>query len=144
MRNLFVFNILILVAIVLNSCNSDSGTASPDNTEVKFEITKFDFGKLEHKADASIEFMFTNIGDKPLIITNVSSSCGCTVPSYPKDALKPGEKASIKVKYDSNRVGVFHKSVKVFCNTDDSPVKLEISGEVKGPELPKNDSLPTL
>ncbi len=136
MRKLLIISTL-LISLAFTSCSSDSGNS--EQTEIEFDKTNFDFGKLPHKADAKVEFFFENKGTNPLIITNVTSSCGCTVPDYPKEALQPGQRASIKVKYDSNRVGVFHKSVKVFCNAANSPVKLEIGGEILSPKIDTNN-----
>ena len=65
-----------------------------------------------------------------LIITNVKSSCGCTVPSYPKEPVKKSKKEKIHVKYDTKRIGNFNKTITVYSNAKNSPVKLHIKGEV--------------
>ena len=61
-------------------------------------------------------FVFTNVGDEPIIIRRIQSSCGCTVPKKPEAPIMPGEKGEIKVSYDTNRVGGFSKSITIFSN----------------------------
>jgi len=96
-----------------------------------FENETIDYGTIEQNADGQREFAFTNNGDKPLIIMNAQGSCGCTVPDAPKEPIAPGAKAVIKVKYDTNRVGAFTKTVTVTSNASTTPKVLTIKGEVK-------------
>nr|MDP6908462.1 DUF1573 domain-containing protein [Flavobacteriales bacterium] len=78
------------------------------------------------------EFVFTNSGTEPLIISKAKGSCGCTVPEWPKEPIAPGAKASIKVKYDTKRVGPISKSVTITSNSvDSSTALLKIKGSVK-------------
>lgn len=135
-RKISFIPVLFLI-IGLFSCN-DAGNSSTES-RIEFKNTEFDFGNIPYKAEATYEFTFTNTGKKPLIITNVKSSCGCTVPSYPAEPVKPGESASISVRYDSKRIGVFSKSVEVYTNGKNSPVKLRIKGEVKEEGSKEND-----
>jgi len=69
-----------------------------------------------------------------LIISDVQTSCGCTVPEWTKEPLRSGKKGMLTIKYDAAFPGVFHKTVEVTYNGPDSPVSLEISGEVEYPE----------
>lgn len=96
-----------------------------------FENETIDYGIIEQNADGQREFALVNNGNKPLIITNAQGSCGCTVPDAPKGEIAPGAKAVIKVKYDTNRVGVFTKTVTVTSNASTTPKVLTIKGEVK-------------
>jgi hypothetical protein len=75
-------------------------------------------------------FWFTNDGSEPLIITMVKTSCGCLVPSYPKEPIMPGERNVIKVHYDTNRIGPINKSVTVSTNISDYPIVLRVLGNV--------------
>jgi len=70
--------------------------------KIEFKADTIDYGTVEKGADGVRVFEFTNTGDAPLIISNVKSSCGCTVPSKPKDPIMPGDSGEIKVKYDTN------------------------------------------
>ncbi len=98
--------------------------------QIKFEKTTHDFGKLKQDAPAEFEFVFKNIGDAPLILTNVASTCGCTVPTWPKEPILPGKEGKIFVKYDSHRLGTFSKTITVESNAKSGPVYLTIKGEV--------------
>ena len=84
--------------------------------EMKFEKTTVDYGTIEQNSEPLRTFSFKNEGDAPLIITGARGSCGCTVPSYPKQPIAPGETAVIEVRYDTKRVGPFRKSVRITTN----------------------------
>jgi len=100
--------------------------------EIEFEKEVHDFGTLTQGGDASTEFKFTNTGMEPLIISNSRGSCGCTVPSWPRQPIKPGESAAIKVKYDSNRIGPINKSVTITSNASNTPTKvIRIKGNIE-------------
>jgi hypothetical protein len=98
-----------------------------------------DYGTIAQNADGKREFVFTNNGNKPLIITNVTASCGCTVPSYPKEPIAPGAKGTIGVKYDTARVGAFTKTITVASNAEGVPSKvITIKGTVLAADAPKS------
>lgn len=111
--------------------------AQVGGAEIEFEKEIHDFGTLKQGADASTEFVFKNTGSEPLVISNAQGSCGCTVPTWPKTPVKPGESATIKVKYDSNRVGPINKSVTITSNASNETTKiLRIKGNIIAPEVP--------
>jgi len=99
--------------------------------KIEFEKDVHDFGTLDQGGDATTEFVFTNTGDAPLLISNARGSCGCTVPVWPREPIAPGKSASIKVRYDSNRVGPINKSVTINTNGSDTPITLRIKGLIK-------------
>ena len=103
---------------------------SKSKDEMAFQTLSHDYGSIVYGADGTYKFVFTNNAKKPLVITNVKSSCGCTVPSWPKEPIQPGEKGSITVKYNTKIPGTFNKSVQVFSTAENSPVKLSIRGKV--------------
>jgi len=107
--------------------------ANPNAPEITFEETSHDFGTIQKGEDCTHDFKFKNTGKEPLILANCQASCGCTAPSCPKEPIAPGASGSVKVKYDSNRVGVFTKTVTVTSNAKNSPVTLSIKGKVDGP-----------
>ena len=110
---------------------------NPNAATIDFETEVVDYGTVEKGANGEREFKFTNNGKEPLIITSARGSCGCTVPSWPKEPIAPGESAVIKVKYDTQRVGPINKSVTVNSNAK-TPVKvLRIKGKVVKPEQVK-------
>lgn len=99
---------------------------------IQLETVDMDYGTIEKGADGVREFKFKNTGTAPLVIENAVGSCGCTVPSYPKETIMPGQSNSIKVKYDTNRVGPFTKYVTLTTNDpNNKEVRLKIFGDVK-------------
>ncbi len=100
--------------------------------EIKFEKTEISYGSIEKGANGERIFKFTNTGTAPLIISSAKGSCGCTVPTYPKEPIMPGQQGEIKVKYDTQRVGAFTKYVTLTTNaTNETSTRLKISGDVK-------------
>ena len=109
-----------------------------DGAGMLFENETIDYGTIPHNADGKREFTFVNNGTKPLIITNATGSCGCTVPSFPKEPIAPGAKAVIGVKYATDRVGTFTKTVTITSNAEGAASKvLTIKGTILGDETPK-------
>ncbi len=96
-----------------------------------FASQTIDYGTIAHNADGNRQFTFTNNGNKPLIITNTQGSCGCTVPTAPKEPIAPGATGIIGVKYATDRVGPFTKTVTVTSNAEGKPsVVLTIKGTI--------------
>ena len=94
--------------------------------------TDKDFGKIEEGKNLEVSFRFKNIGDKPLVISNVSASCGCTVPETPKEPYAPGQTGVIKASFNSSgKVGPNSKQVNVFANLDPAMTTLNFRVEVK-------------
>ena len=87
-----------------------------NEAEIKFDKTTHDYGNILKGDDGNCEFRFTNVGKSDLILTNVRSSCGCTVPVWPKEPIAPGESSVIKVRYNTMRIGMISKSVTVESN----------------------------
>ena len=97
---------------------------------IKFDKTTHDYGTIEQRSNGACEFKFTNEGKVPLILTNVRSSCGCTVPTWPREPILPGQSKVIKVKYDTKRLGVINKTIHVYSNAVTPSVTLRIKGKV--------------
>ena len=115
--------------------------ATTAGAEISFEKDVHDFGDMKQHGDASTEFKFTNTGTEPLIISNAKGSCGCTVPQWPKEPIKPGESNVIKVKYDSKRIGPINKSVTITSNAANTPTKvIRIKGKIDA--APKEETTP--
>ncbi len=98
-----------------------------------FDGTNRDFGSIKHGEPLDVSFRFKNTGNKPLVISNVSASCGCTVPEVPKKPYAPGETGVIKASFDSNKGQVGHnsKTVTVFANTNPEAITLTFSVDIK-------------
>lgn len=99
--------------------------------EFEFDKETIDYGEIAKSSNGEKIFTFTNTGDKPLIIKNIQSSCGCTVPKKPEKPIMPGEKGEIKVSYDTNRIGGFSKSITIFSNAKNPRKVIRIKGIVK-------------
>ncbi|WP_291100993.1 MULTISPECIES: DUF1573 domain-containing protein [unclassified Flavobacterium] len=96
-----------------------------------FDTETIDYGTIAHNAEPNRKFEFTNNGNKPLIITNTQGSCGCTVPTTPKEPIAPGARGVIGVRYATDRIGAFTKTVTVSSNAEGMPSKvLTIKGTV--------------
>lgn len=82
--------------------------------------TIVDFGEVDSKTDVGYRILkFTNDGATPLTITNIKPSCGCTVPEWPTEPIKPGKSSEIKIKYDITRIGGISKTITVTTNEPD-------------------------
>ena len=129
-----IFTVLVLGLI------SFSATAQ----EFKFEEETINYGKIDKGSDGKRVFVFTNVGDQPIVIKKIQSSCGCTVPKKPEKPVMPGEKGEIKVSYATNRVGGFSKSITIYSNAKNPTKVLRIKGLVnKGISLEKKKSILT-
>jgi hypothetical protein len=116
--------------------------ASVSLAEIKFDTEYHDFGTVPYGGNGTHEFKFTNTGKEPLIISDAQGSCGCTVPTYPKNVpIKPGETQVIKVTYDTKRPGNFTKTVTVNSNAKTAQKVLTIKGVVESP--PVEESFPS-
>ncbi len=100
---------------------------------MEFDATEVDYGTIEQNADPLRVFNFKNNGDQPLVIKHAKGSCGCTVPTYPKEPIMPGETGVIEVRYDTKRIGPFTKSVTLTTNEAAGRRVLKIKGKVNKP-----------
>lgn len=118
-----------------------ASSLKPEN--MYFAVSVHDFGTIPEGPAAEHEFEFTNTGKEPIVISNVSASCGCTTPSYSKEPVLPGKKGKIKASYNTNgRVAPFTKSITI--NSNAGTKVLTIKGEVeKAPSnsVPATNSL---
>jgi hypothetical protein len=104
---------------------------NPNAAQISFAEESYTFGELPEGPQATHEFKFTNTGKEPLILSNVRASCGCTTPSWPKDAILPGKDAIILVTYNTQgRVGPFTKSITITSNAASDKKVIYIKGTV--------------
>ncbi|MBK8887967.1 MAG: DUF1573 domain-containing protein [Saprospiraceae bacterium] len=128
MKNVFFF----LLSFVTFQLVGQPSNNNPKEAFAKmtFAATTVDYGIISKGSEPTRTFNFKNTGNAPLLITDAKASCGCTVPTFPKDAIMPGESSTITVRYDTNRIGVISKSITITSNAGE-PVVLKITGEVK-------------
>ena len=141
MKKLFVLFSALFLMCTIAFAQSNETVEKQNGPEITFKETIHDFGSIPYKGNGSYEFVFVNTGNEPLILTQPKSSCGCTVPEWPKQPILPGQSNSIKVTYkNTDKPGTFNKYVTVFSNAlVNKEIKLHIKGTV---EAEPTDSTP--
>lgn len=127
---------ILLVAIIINIPvlifgQSKPGDISGENApKIVFNKTSHDFGELTLFSPVFCEFKFYNKGKSPLILSDISATCGCTVPSWPKKPIMMGDSGVIVINYMPDETGIIDKNVTVYSNATKLPVTLELTGRV--------------
>jgi hypothetical protein len=137
MKRFTLFVVAVFAAFAVFAQSAAQGNVAEENPnapEISFDKTVHDYGAVPYKGDGKCEFKFTNSGQEPLILTNVRSSCGCTVPKWPREPILPGQSEVIHVEYKTNRIGRINKTVTVQSNARTKSVVLRIQGQVLSPE----------
>lgn len=116
------------------------GEVTSSGPIMTFESKTVDYGTLEQHGEPLRVCTFTNTGTEPLVIKNARGSCGCTVPTYPKEPIMPGESSKIEIRYATNRLGKFSKTVTLTTNEVGEKHVLKVIGEVLKPET---ENVPT-
>ncbi len=101
-----------------------------DGPKMIFESLIVDYGTIEQNSDPLRLITFTNTGNEPLVIKNARGSCGCTVPTWPKEPIMPNEKSQLEIRYATNRIGKFSKKVTLTTNAAGAPIVLTVKGNV--------------
>lgn len=143
MKKLF-FSVLA-AGMLLSACNQSANkvkaadstvAAAPpavaaDGPEMKFEYATHDFGKIQEGDKVTYKFNFANTGKSPLIITDAVASCGCTIPTWPKAPIKPGDGGQVVVTFNSTgKKGLQDKMVTITANTNPRQNVVHLVGEV--------------
>ncbi len=108
--------------------NNNKVTSAKTITQIELEDNSVDLGNIEMGKSNYGFFHIKNTGENPLIISHISTSCGCTSVEYDKKPVDPGKETEIKVEMNPDETGYFNKMIEVHCNIEDSPIKLTISG----------------
>ncbi|MCL6294258.1 DUF1573 domain-containing protein [Jejuia spongiicola] len=119
-----------LITILFIGLISFSVNAQDKVAKIEFKSETIDYGTIEKGSNGVRVFEFTNTGEAPLIISKVSSSCGCTIPKKPEGPILPGATGKIEVKYDTKRVNPIRKTITVISNAETPTVALKIKGLV--------------
>ena len=122
-------NILFLFFLVCSVYSLGQNSAY-----ITFDSLTINYGKILQGDNGTVDFKFTNTGDRDLKINKVRSSCGCTIPKKPDSLIAPGVSDLIKVNYDTERIGIINKTIIVNSNAANGTVILKITGEVLDPE----------
>lgn len=141
MRKIFACALLFVLGIgLVFAQNTTSDKSEPRAAVITFDKTTHDFGTFsEDDPVVKCTFTFTNEGDAPLVIHQAIASCGCTVPTYTRMPVKPGEKGTVEVTYngDGKFPGNFKKSITVRTNAKEPMVRLFITGNMTASEKDK-------
>lgn len=108
---------------------------------MSFESMNVDYGTIEQHGDPLRVLKFTNTGKEPLVIKNCKGSCGCTVPTWPKEPIMPGESGEIEIRYATNRLGKINKTVRITTNEGSDPHVIKVLGNILQKE--EEESLPS-
>lgn len=130
--------LFITVIFLTIPCSAQEQATSKNVGVFDFEKEVINYGTIEKNDNGLRTFSFTNRGTAPIVISKVKTSCGCTVPTYPKQAIMPGESANIDIKYATNRVGTFNKTITILSNADEQKKTLRIKGTVIEKSLSKS------
>ena len=137
-KKILSFTLLLFSSAILFAQEKPSlsnvGNDNTNQASFKFNEEEFNFGTIKQGENIKHDFEFTNTGKEPLIISNASGSCGCTVPEWPKEPIAPGAKAMIKVTFNSaGKQGVQDKTVTLQSNAQQNPMVLHLKGNVDRP-----------
>ena len=130
---------LILMCAVVLGFAFTASAQTDTKPEFKFTAEKYDFGKIPQGKPVSTNFEFTNIGEEPLILTNVQPTCGCTIADYTKTPVKKGDKGIITITYNAAVVAPFSKTIVVTSNAKTPTKYIVISGEVVAKPAPSTE-----
>lgn len=133
--------LVVLTGLVLGQAACDNRRQAESSKEAtagkmpKIELKEkqvFDFGEITEGDTVEHDFQFTNVGEFPLIINNITASCGCTTPEWPREPIAPGQQSAIKVRFNSKgKVGLNNKTVTIFANTEPAMSDLQFRVMVK-------------
>lgn len=139
MKKLLVLSFFVALTFgALKAQNTTTQQAPANGPKIEFAALEHNYGQIQKGGDGNCAFTFTNEGTEPLILSNVRASCGCTTPSWTKEPVMPGQTGTIKVKYNTNNVGGFTKTITVTSNAVNNPrVVLKIKGNVQNPNANK-------
>ena len=139
MKKIFLLYIyFVSIGVFANAQDAKTLTST---AEITFEKELYDYGTIDYGSDGSYAFKFTNTGKDPLVITNATGSCGCTVPKWPKEPILKGQSAYINVTYDTKRPGPFTKTVTINSNAKSASKVITINGVVRSQEQ-TDDQMP--
>ncbi|MCW3102960.1 MAG: hypothetical protein JWO09_1400 [Bacteroidetes bacterium] len=122
-----------LLCLFTGSARAQTIPVNPNAPVMTFQSRVYDYGTVPYQGNGICEFKFSNTGKEPLIISNVQGSCGCIVPNYPKEPIRPGGTGVIKVRYDTGRVGVFEKTLTISSNASEPSIVIRVKGKVLPP-----------
>jgi len=144
MKKILLFLFIGIISFSVNAQTKEEIKKDYTGPVFEFENEVIDYGEIAQNSDGNRVFKFKNIGKSPIIISQVKGSCGCTVPTKPEEPIMPGETGEINVKYATNRIGPFSKTVTITSNAFEPTKVLRVKGRViekPADELQKKKSI---
>jgi hypothetical protein len=122
---------LLTISTSVQSQSKNTDTTNQNAPVITFDNLVHDYGSIPKGGDGNCVFTFKNTGNEPLVLSNVTTSCGCTIPSWNKEPILPGKTGVIKVNYTrTNTVGIISKQITVTSNAKNGTIILSIKGTV--------------
>lgn len=136
MKKLVILFSILIVSVCCSKKESTAVDGSGAISKIVFDEPEYNFGKIKQGDVVPHTFTFKNTGENDLIISNATASCGCTIPEWPKEPIKPGASGEIKVQFNSTgKSGVQNKVISVIANTDPNATNVVLKGEVEVPTV---------
>jgi hypothetical protein len=127
MKHLFSLLLAFCCFGIAQAQNNEQGPAA----KIEFSEASHDFGDIKQGSVVEWTFKFKNVGSVPLVLTNVATTCGCTAPEWPRDAIAPGATSEIKVRFNSTgKTGMQNKVVMVYSNAVNNPERIKIIANI--------------
>lgn len=137
MKNIFFLFLLCLASASIVSAQgtldadpADGNQGISDGPVMSFESLEVPYGEIAQHSEPLRNLAFTNTGTEPLVIKSARGSCGCTAPTWPKEPIMPGEEANIEIRYATDRIGKFSKTVTITTNEGGDPHVVKVFGNV--------------
>lgn len=138
MKHLIILAVFSLLTVGMYGQANEKATdetEKPVPTSVQgpimtLESLTVDYGDIKQGSEPLRTVAFTNTGTEPLVISNAKGSCGCTVPTWPREPIGPGESAVIEIRYDTKRLGGINKTVKLTTNDETGTYVLRVKGNI--------------
>ena len=139
----YLLSLCFILTAAVGFSQLEPSDQNTDGPMMNLESLVVDYGEIEQNSEPLRVLNFTNTGTEPLIIKSARGSCGCTVPEWPKEPIMPGEASTIEIRYATNRLGKFSKTVTLTTNEDGEPRVIKVQGNVSQgedsvPEAPAN------
>lgn len=139
----YLLSLCFILTAAVGFSQLEPSDQNMEGPTMNLESLVVDYGEIEQNSEPLRVLNFTNTGTAPLIIKSARGSCGCTVPEWPKEPIMPGEASTIEIRYATNRLGKFSKTVTLTTNEEGEPRVIKVQGHVREgennvPEAPAN------
>ncbi|MDD3878181.1 MAG: DUF1573 domain-containing protein [Bacteroidales bacterium] len=122
--------IITVLLIIFFSSLTVAKSQSSEGAVIYVRSVVYDYGTIMKNDDGTGKIVFSNTGNAPLIISNVRTSCGCTVPTWPREPILPGDSSYIEVKYDTRRIGQINRQITINSNASQPNLNIRLRGNV--------------